>query len=276
MNDLGLLQEPFMRRALLSALLLGPLCALMGVFVTARRFAFFSDTISHASLAGIAIGFWLGMAEPTWPMLGFVFLVALAMMWLKENTELHTDTIMALLLSGSVSLGVIILSLLKGYRGEIQRYLFGDILAVSPADVWRSAALCLGVGAVVLWNLSPLTLFTANEELAHVCGVPVRRFNYFFVLVLALTVAASIRLLGILLVTSLLVIPAATARNLSHNLRQQILVSLGCGLAGALIGTLLSFQFDVPCGPAIVLTCIGLFLLSLPVGAALRKNRSSA
>ena len=188
MNEI--LAEPFMRRALLTALLLGPLCGVLGVFVTARRFAFFSDTISHGALAGIALGFWLGFKDPSLPMLGFIFLVALTLLWLKENTELHTDTIMALLLSGSVSLGIILLSLLKGYRGEIQRYLFGDVLAVGPADVWRAVALFIFVGGLVLWKLSPLTLFTANEDLAHVTGIPVRRFHYLFVIMLAVTVAA--------------------------------------------------------------------------------------
>src|SRR5436190_13782490 len=104
--------EAFMVRALLAALALGPLCGLLGVFVTARRMSFFSDTISHAALAGIALGFWWGFQEPTLPMILFSLLVAAAIMWLKENTELLTDTIMALLLSGSVALGIVILSML--------------------------------------------------------------------------------------------------------------------------------------------------------------------
>src|ERR1044071_6972487 len=99
--------EPFMQRALLAALFLGPLCAFMGVFVTARRMAFFSDTISHAALTGVAVGVWLGMVDPTLPMVVVSLLVAAGIMWLKENTDLLTDTIMALLLSGSVAIGVI-------------------------------------------------------------------------------------------------------------------------------------------------------------------------
>src|SRR5882757_3381242 len=98
--------EVFMQRALLAALFLGPVCACLGVFVTARKMAFFSDTISHAALAGVALGFWWGFADPTLPMIGFSLLVAAAMIWLRENTELLTDTIMALLLSGSVAFGI--------------------------------------------------------------------------------------------------------------------------------------------------------------------------
>jgi ABC-type Mn2+/Zn2+ transport system permease subunit len=114
--------------------------------------------------------------------------------------------------------------------------------------------------------LSALTLLTAQEEVAHVCGVSVRRLNYLFVVVLTVTVAMSIRLLGIMLVTSFLVIPPATARNLSRNLRQHILFSLLFGLLAGVGGIVLSFQFDIPCGPTMVLASIALFLISLLLG----------
>ncbi len=255
--------EPFMQRALLAALFLGPLCAFLGVFVTARRMAFFSDTISHAALTGVALGFWFGLIDPTWPMVAVSLAVAAGIMWLRENTDLLTDTIMALLLSVSVAVGVIILSLLKEFRGELHSYLFGEILAIGPQDVALAAGLFVVVGMGLFWRLSELTLITAHEDMAHVCGVAVRRSNYMFVLVLTLAVAVSIRLLGIILVTALVVIPPAAARNVSTNLRQQIVMSIVFGFAGSVGGTLLAYQLDVPCGPAIVLTCAGIFAASL-------------
>ncbi len=255
-----------MQRALLAALLLAPLCGLLGVFVTARRLAFFSDTISHGALAGIALGFWWGLTDPTVPMVGFSLLVAVVVLWLKENTELLTDTILAVLLSGSVSFGIILLSMLKGYRGEIQRYLFGDILAIGPGDVGWALVLFVVIGTGILLNLSSLTLLTASEEMAHVCGVPVRRLNYVFVLTLTVVVAMSIRLLGIILVTSLLVIPPAAARAVSRNLRQEIILSILVGLVGGIGGVLLSYQLDAPCGPTIVLTCIAMLIVAVIVG----------
>lgn len=255
--------EPFMQRALLAALLLGPVCALLGVFVTARRMAFFSDTIAHGALTGVALGLWWGLADVTIPMVLFSLLIAAGILYLKEKTELLTDTIMALLLSGSVALGILILSLIKGSRGEIHGYLFGDILAIADKDIWLAGGLFGMVSGSLFTALSPLALVTANEELAHVCGIPVRTANYLFVLILTLAVALSIRLLGIILVTSLIVVPAATARNFSHNLRQQLIGSVFVGIIGALSGTILAYRFDVPCGPAIVLSCIGLFILSL-------------
>ena len=258
-----MLTDPLMQRALLAALFLGPLCAFMGVFVTARRMAFFSDTISHAALTGVALGFWFGLADPTWPMVFVSLLVALAIMWLRENTDLLTDTIMALLLSSSVAVGVIILSLLKEFRGELHSYLFGDILFIGPQEVWLAAGLFVVVGAMLFGKLTSLTLLTAHEDMAQVCGVPVRKFNYAFVIVLTLAVALTIRLLGIILVTALIVIPAAAARSVSRNLRQQIIFSIVFGLVGSVGGTLLSYQLEVPCGPSIVLACVALFLGSL-------------
>lgn len=265
-----------MQRALGAALALAPMCALLGVFVTARRMAFFSDTISHAALVGIALGVLLGLPEPTLPILLVGLLVAAAIVWLKENTALLTDTIMALLLSGSVALGIVLLSRLRLNPGRLHGYLFGDILAIGPTGVWLAGGLSVAVLAGVFARLNALTLLTVNEEIARVTGVPVRRLNYLFVLALTVTVALSIQLLGIILVTSLLVIPPAAARNLSGNLRQQILLSLGIGLLGGAGGTMLAYVFDLPCGPAIVLTCLGWFVLSLVVGRWLAGRRSAA
>jgi zinc transport system permease protein len=266
--------EPFMQRALLAAIFLAPLCAFLGVFVTARRMAFFSDTVSHAALAGVALGFWLGFLNPTLPLLLVSGLIAVAVYWLKENTELLTDTIMALLLSGSVAVGIILLSMLKGYQGEIQRYLFGDILAIGQAEVWTAALLFLLVGAGLFYFLNALSLITVQEELAHVCGIPVRALNYGFVIVLTLTVTVTIRLLGIILVTSLLVIPAAAARTVSRNLRQQIILSIIFGAAGGLFGIILSYRLNVPCGPVIVLTCIGIFIVCVALSKRMRPKRA--
>ncbi len=268
--------EAFMIRAFLAALFLCPLCALLGVFVTARRMSFFSETIAHGALTGVAIGIWMGMTELTIPVIGFGLLVAMAIIWLKENTELMTDTIMALLLAGSISLGIFILSLVKGgYLGQVHSYLFGDILAVEDRDVVVSGILFAVVAVSVFMNLNVLTLISAHEDLAHVCGVNVRRVNYLFVLALTVTVAVSIQLLGIMLVTSLVVIPPAAARNVSCNLRQQIVYSLLIGVIGGLGGIALSYHFNAPCGATIAMSCISLFLLTLVIRLFTRKRNAN-
>lgn len=268
--------EAYMQRALLVALMLGPLCGFIGVFVTARRMSFFSDTVSHAALAGIAVGFWMGFQDPTIPMTLVSLGVAMLMLWLREKTDLLNDTIMALLLSGSVAFGIVVMSLLKGYRGELDRYLFGDILSVGPVDVGLAAVVVAIAGGWVLWNLNSLALITAHEDLAHVSGISVRALNYAFVILLTVVVSLSIRLLGIILVTSLLVIPPATARNLANNLRQQLLGSIAIGALGGFGGVVASFLLNLPCGPSIVLVSVGMFLLTLASRSLLRLGRRQA
>ena len=259
-------EDPFMQRALVTAILLGPLCGLLGVFVTARRLAFFSDTVSHGALTGIALGFLFGLEDPTWPMLIFSLGIAGAILWLRARTVLLNDTIMAILMSGSMALGIILISRQKNYVGDLHRFLFGDILMIDPRDLLMAAILC----PIACWwlfsRLSDLALLTTQEELAQVCGVRVARINIGFTLLLTLTVALSIRLLGIVLVTSLLVIPAAAARNISRNLRQHLCLGIVCGLLGGLGGTMSAYFFNLPCGPAIVMACIALFLMSLVAG----------
>ncbi len=263
---MSFLHDAFMQRALLVALALGPLCGLLGVFVTARRMSFFSDTIAHAALAGVAGGFLLGFEDPTLPVLGVCCVIAVLLLWLQENTDLLTDTIMAVLLSTSVATGVVLLSLQKNRWAELDKYLFGDILSVGWGDVGWAIGVALTVGALLFAGLNQLALLTASEDLAHVSGIPVRALNYAFVLVLTITVALTIRLLGIVLVTSLIVIPPAAARNVARNLRQQIILSIALGLFGAGGGVALSYPLDLPSGPTITLCLATLFILSFVLG----------
>ena len=271
----SMLSEPSMQRALLIAVLLAPLCGVLGVFVTARRMSFFSETVAHGSLAGVAIGLALGI-DTAWPILGVSLAVALLVLWLRENTDLLTDTIMALLMSGFMAAGVVGFSKLRGFRGELHRYLFGDILSVGWPDVILAGVVSGFVLAFLVARLSQMALMTLSEDLAHVSGTSVRRLNLVFVVLLTLTVALSIRLLGIILVTSLLVIPPATARNVASTLRQELLLSLLCGLLSGIFGVVASYQFDLPCGPSIVLAAVGLFLMSLTARALRRLGRRSS
>ena len=170
---------------------------------------------------------------------------------------------MAVLLSGSVALGLVILGMLKGYRQHLDRYLFGDIFSVGWNDVGIAAVASVVVILLIFANLNPLTLLSAHEDLAHVSGIRVRRLNYLFILFLTVTVTLSIRLLGIMLVTSLVVIPPAAARSLARNLRQQLLLSLLIGLLASTGGVALSYPLDKPGGPTITLTLMAVFLVAI-------------
>ena len=258
-----LLAEPFMQRALLMALALGPACGLLGVFVTARRMSFFSDTIAHAALSGVAAGFLAGFDNPTLPVLFFCLLVAVTMLWLRERTRLLNDTIMAVLLSVSVAMGVILLSLQRNRWAELDKYLLGDVLSVGWQDVAMAAGASLAVSTMVVAFLNPLALLAAHEDLAHVSGARVRLLNYGFVILLTLAVSLSIRALGILLVTSMVVLPPAAARLLVGSLRAHVLLTISIGLVGAVGGVLLSYPLNLPTGPTVTMTFGTLFLASL-------------
>ncbi len=269
------LSEPYMQRALLAAIILGPMCGLLGVFVTARRMAFFSETIAHSALTGVALGFLVGFDEPTLPVLLVCCVLAVAMLWLKEHSALLTDTIMAVLLSSSVATGVLLLKFQPNRWADLDKYLFGDILSVSWDDVRIAAVVALVVVIVVFRYLNPLTLLATNEDLAHVSGVRVRPLNYAFVLLVTLTVALGVRLVGIVLVTSLVVIPAATARGFATNLRQHLVLGTLLGLVGASGGVVLGYPLDFPTGPTITLTLAALFVVSLVYSRARRRRASS-
>lgn len=269
------LAEPFMQRALLVALALGPVCGFLGVFVTARRMSFFSDTISHAALTGVAAGFLLGFTEPTIPVLLYCSVVAVAMLWLKERTQLLNDTIMAVLFSMSVAGGIVLLSLQRNRWADLDKFLLGDILSVGWSDVAFAGAVSLAVSGALLWRLTPLVTLTTHEDLAHVAGIRVRTLNYAFVILLTVAVSLTIRVLGILLVTSLIVLPAATARNLARNLRQHIVLSILAGLAGSVGGVGLSYPLNLPTGPTITLALGLLFIVSLAT-RSLRREPAAA
>jgi zinc transport system permease protein len=267
--------EPYVLRALAAALILGPLGALLGVWVTARRLAFFSDTVAHAALAGVAVGLWSGMTDPFPVMLGVSLVVALVLLRLRERTELLTDSILALLLSAAVAFAVVVFSRLKGYRGDLERYLFGDILSVGPSDLAWAAAAALAVAVGVTSGFRALTLTALSEDLAHVSGVRIRRLNLFFLLGLTVAVTLTIRLAGVLLATAMLVVPAATARNLARSFRTQVTWSLAAGAGAALAGVAASAAFDWPPGPSIVLAGVALFALSVPAARRSSGRRTT-
>lgn len=267
--------EPYVIRAFLAAAALGPACALLGVFVTARRMAFFSETVAHGAILGVALGFWLGIQDPTVPVILFSVFIGFCILWLKQNTLLLTDTIMALLLSGSFSLGLIILSLLEGFRAELHSLLFGDVLSMANYEVLLAIIISLVVMGSMLHLITPLSLMTLSTDLAKVRGMNTPLLDVVFVFILTITVAISIRMMGIILVTALLVIPPATARNLSRTLKHQILASLIIGIVSSIGGLWASFQFNTPSGPSVVLLCMLLFMASLGLLLVKRYAASS-
>ncbi|HWL50885.1 MAG TPA: metal ABC transporter permease [Chthoniobacteraceae bacterium] len=277
---LEFLDLPQMRYAFYVALIAGPLGGLLGSFITLRGMAFFSDAISHGAMTGVTLGFALTLArdlnDPMMQLIVSLFCVAMALLmaWLLERTTLQTDTIIAFTYTGSVALGMIMISRLRGSQG-LEGALFGDILASSAGDVWLMAGLAVLTCGFLFFNLRPLTLAVVQENLARVEGFNTRRLNYAFVVLVALVIALLLRQLGALLISGLIVVPAAAARVIAPNFRFMLAASAVIGLVGAALGVFGSYHLDTPTGPTMVLSDVALLTgcLLVSAGASLCRRR---
>jgi len=264
----------FMRYALLSACLLGPACAMLGVFVTLRGMAFFSDALAHSAVTGVAVAFLVQerLGLPVDPMVT-VFLFALAqagvMAWLFHRSTLSPDTVIAFSFTGSVALGVVIIALLGKYR-LLDGILFGSIYANGPADLIRQAGLLVLIAVVLVGQMRGFTLSTLSPELAHAQRVRTTWLNYCFALLLAATVVTALKMLGALLLSALIVIPPAAAKLVSGSFRSLLVVSLAGGLVCPLLGVVGSAGLNTPTGPSIVLVNV-LFLLACTLWKCRRR-----
>ena len=256
-------QLEFMRLALAAVLLAAPLYAVLGCLVVNSRMAFFSEAVGHAALTGVALGMLAGLADPTPAVLLFSALLALAIAWLRKSSAISSDTIIGLVMAGAVALGVVLLSRGGGFN-RYTHYLIGDILTITPAELARLA----GLAAVTLlvWAVlfNRLFLATLHPVLARSRGVNVWAVEALFSVVVALVVAMSITWIGLLVINSLLILPAAAARNLARStaayLGWALLFSLLAGIAGLIV----SFYASTATGATIVLVALGLFLLTVP------------
>lgn len=259
---LPFLAYPFIQRALLAGVAVGVLCAVVGVFITLRAMAFFSDAIAHAALAGIALGILAGM-DPVIAAVVFCVIIAIGITFLTYRTELTSDTVIGVFFSGSMALGVLIISFQEGYQADLLSYLFGDILAVSTLDTITAGLLAIPVVGIIMWRSTLLIKIAFNRDLAMVEGANPLLWDYVLMTLLALTVAVSLKIVGIVLVSALIIIPAAAARNVARNFRQLMGLAVIVGLVSALAGLVGSYYLNTASGPTIVMVAVAFFALSL-------------
>ncbi|GAA6756725.1 MAG: metal ABC transporter permease [Thermus sp.] len=254
------LAYPFFQRALLAGLLVSLLAGLLSPFVVQRRLSFLGDGLAHAAFAGVALGLFL-RGEPLWFALPFTFVVALAITFVKERTELSEDTAIGVFFALSVALGAVFLAKAKGYVGDAMGYLFGSLLAVGPEDLWALGLLALlGLFLLPLWG--SLAYATLDRELALADRMPVVIHDYLLSGFLAVSLVLAVKVVGVLLVAAFLVIPGATARLLSPTFARMTLLSLLLAALSTLLGLLLSFLLDWPSGASVVLAQAGFFALA--------------
>lgn len=263
----------FIQRALITGGILGVTCAILGVFVVLRRMAFIGVGISHAALGGVAIGLLVG-APPVAAAGAFSVAVAWVIGWITRRGEVSEDTAIGVFFPTAMALGVALISLSQTYRQDLLGYLFGNILSVGPGDLW----FLLGLAGV---SLSVLALFfkeflflSVDEEAAKAAGLPAAFLSYLLLTILAVTIVASMKLVGIIMVSAFLVIPAATGQLLGGSVRGMVLYSVGSALVSVFMGLWLSWLWNLPSGASVVLFAAALFFGSFVLRTLLSRGRS--
>lgn len=264
------LLDDFLWRAVLGGLGVALAAGPLGCFVVWRRMAFFGASIAHAALLGVALGLILAI-DPTLgiAITGIIFAIAIVM--LQRQTRLASDTLLGILAHAALAAGLIAISFRQDLRADLIGYLFGDILAVTMGDllwIYLGGGLSLAV-LVAIWR--SLLAMTVHEELARAEGIPVFAIQLVFALLLAVVIAVSMKIVGVLLIVSLLIIPAAAARPFARTPEQMAVMAALIGAAAVAGGLGASYRWDTPSGPSIVIAAFAIFLASLAASAAKRR-----
>lgn len=258
----------FVVNAVIAGLMIGPVLGGLGTLVVVKRFAFFSEAVGHAALTGVAIGILLGepYTGPYGSLFGYCLLFGIGLNYLRNRTGLAPDTLIGVFLSVSLALGASLLLILAGRINIhiLENVLFGSVLTVNNQDLQVLLIVAILVAALALPFYNRMMLASFNPQLAAVRGVMVKSLDYLFVILVTIVTVAAVKVIGAILVGALLVIPAATARLLSHSLKGFFRVSVGVATLATLAGILLPIQFDLPLpsGAAIILSAGGCFAMA--------------
>ncbi len=260
-----ILQHAFMQRALVAGIIVGVVCPLIGVFLVLRRLSLVADTLSHVALAGIAIGLFAGVP----PILG-ALVVALAggagIEALRARGRMAGDAALAVFLSGGLAVAIVLIGLARGFTVDLFGYLFGSITTVAPLDLWVIGGLgAVTAGAVGLFY-KDLFAITFDEEAARTSGMPVTALNLLLTILTALVVVLSMRVVGILLVSALLVIPTLAAMRVASSFKGTVAAAVAFAVGAVVLGLVAAFYLDVAAGGAIVLVALALFAAASVVG----------
>lgn len=262
---------PFFQRALLVGLILSALTATLGVIVVLRRMSFFSDAIGHAALTGIAIGLLLQI-NPFLSALVYALLIAAAISGIHLKSRLSLDSLLGVFFAASVALGVIIVQLTPGYQANLLGFLFGDILTVSRLDI--TLTLIVAAAGIITLLLAGKTFIAIafDPDLAKAEGIAIATYELIFLLLLAAVIAMAIKFIGVILVTAMLIIPAASAHNIARTLTTMFVISVAISLISVIVGMALSALIGTASGPTIVLTGTAFFAVSLLLKPLLAKT----
>ncbi|MDD5527531.1 MAG: metal ABC transporter permease [Patescibacteria group bacterium] len=257
---INILQYGFIVRGLEAGVIVALIAPLIGIFLVLRRYSLIADTLAHVSLAGIAIGLFFGI-NPVMTALGTAVVASLGIEKLRVSKKIYGESALALFLSGSLALAIVILSLARGFNANLFNYLFGSIVTVTPADVWTIAILALVTIIILFAFFKELVFISFDEEAARVAGIPVRFINAILIILAALTVSLSIPIVGVLLISALIVIPVVTALQLKLSFIKTIIWAEIFSVASVIAGIFTSFYFNLSTGGAIVLIMLAIFII---------------
>lgn len=258
---MALLSYEFMRRAFLAAIFIAGIAPMLGVFLVIRRQSLMADTLSHVSLAGVALGFFLNL-NPSLTTLLIVVIAAIILEYLRTLYRSYSEISIAILMSGGLALALVLMNLSGGNSAtSIQSYLFGSIVTITQEQVWILGFLFLVVFALFFLFKRPMYILTFDEDTAHVDGLPVRVMSMLFNVLTGVAIAMMIPIAGALLISAIMVLPAAISMRLGKSINAVILISVVIGMIGMMSGLTSSFYLDTPPGATITLVFIALFLV---------------
>ena len=246
------LQYGFIQKAIIAGSLIALSCAFLGVFLVLRKFSMIGDGLAHVSFATVALALLLSMS-PLLLSIPLVILSSFLILKLNEKANLHGDAAIGLVSSFSVAIGIVIASLAQGFNVDLFSYLFGSILVISDLDVYLSVALSLVVIGVIVFYYHDLFAITYDENYAKVSGMKVEYLNYLIAVMTSITIVLGIRVVGTMLVSSLIVFPAVTALQVSKSFRGAMAIAATTSVLCVIVGVFASFQFNLPTGGSIVI-----------------------
>jgi zinc transport system permease protein len=252
----------FMQRALITGVAIAIICSMVGIFLVLRRYSLFGDALSHMAFGGISIGLFLNV-YPLWTAFAVSILSALGITKLRKSTKISGDAAIAVLLSSGLAIGVLLVSASKGFTVDLFSFLFGSILLTSMEDTFLILGISGGVVAAVIALRKELLYVTFDEEQAKVSGLSVNRLNYIFMIIASVTVITSMRLVGILLISALIVLPNITSMMMGKGFKKTVIISISLSVAAVVGGTIASYYLNLAPSGTVVMILVGMFLGTL-------------
>lgn len=270
MNILTMFSFPFMQRALIAGVLVSLCAALLGVSLVLKRYSMIGDGLSHVSFGALAIAVALGVT-PLWFSIPVVILAAFLLLRVADNPRWNSDAAIAAMSASSLAIGILVISRTTGMTTDVDNYMFGSVLAMSKADVALSVILCLAVLVLFILFYHKLFAVTFDESFSRATGLKVERYNTLLAILTALTIVLGMRMMGAMLISSLIIFPALTAMRLFRSFRGVVVCAAVTSVACFCAGLTISFAFSTPVGATVVAADLAVFLVSCLLGFLRRR-----